>query len=281
VPVARRLSVGLLLAIFVVVAACSVMPAPTPPIEAPLATAVTPFPAAPIAIPATTEVPATASAGIAKPAVAGPTEIPAAAGATTETSVVAGPTVSIPTVTTGVPTSIADRDLVSMALTNLANATSFGMTVTIQAAGVTAAGSGDIIMEVVQKPLRRVHMKVGDQLEMIVIGEDAYMRAGPTAWQKSTMSADRLQQLESSLDFATVPSDLSKVQISKLGSETIGDIETDVFNVAVTDAQAQATRMWISRSGKMVVQQSIEEAGNGIIVSFYGWNTIKIEAPQM
>ena len=270
----RRLPIAVLLAFLVLtVAACGGTATPTavPPTATPVPPTATPIPPTPTAIPPTATT-APAAAATSAPAGAAPTKPAAAATA-----------VSAATPTMGVAASSADRDLVSAAFANLAKATSFGMTVTISGGSAAAAGAGDIVMEVVQSPTRSVHMVVGDQLEMIVIGQDAYMKSGATTWQTSTMAADQLAQLESSLDFTNAlnPLDVSKVQISRLGSEKIGSVDTDVFNITVMDAQTQTTKMWISKADKTVVQQSVEEQDTSVRVSFYGWNKLKIVAPKM
>jgi len=173
--------------------------------------------------------------------------------------------------------------MVSAAFTNLGQAKSFGMKATITGDSQAFGISGDVTMEVVQGTPRSVYIKVGDQIELIVLGADAYVKAGTAGWQKSPMAAAQLDQLEQSLDFAgnIKPEDLATMDVSKVGSEKIDGVDTDVFNVTVSDPTASTTKVWIASASKQFVKQVMSDQGSTITMSFYGWNAITIEAPKL
>ena len=263
------LYVILITALVIAVAACGGTPTPTP--VPPTATPVPPT-ATLTRLPATaTPVPPTA------------TPVPPTATSAPPTATTIPPTATKAPAAGSGTASPAERDLVGAAFVNLAKATSFGMKATVEGQSTTIPFSGDIVMEVVQTPSRSVYLKLGDQIEMIVIGEDAYLKLASAPWQKSPVAPAQIQQLGDVLDFAksVKPEDLTKMDISKAGSEKVDGVDTDMFDLVIPRQQPQKTRVWISRSGKMLVKQMLEDQGGRISISFYGWNSVKVEAPKI
>jgi hypothetical protein len=204
-----------------------------------------------------------------------PTAVPVAATAV--------PAATKPAATSGSAVTSAERELVGNAFMSLSKATSFGMKATVEGTSTSVPFTGDIVMEVSQVPTRTVHIKLADTMELIVVGQEVYVKMGATAWQKSPMPQAQLDQLESSLDFASTvkPEDLAKMEITKVGTEKVDGVDCDVFSVVVSAPQPETTKMWVSKADKMLVKQVVEDATSKITISFYGWNTIKIEAPKL
>ena len=255
------LSIVVIALLVVAVVACGGTPTPTP-----VPPTATPVP------PTATPVPPTATATQVPPTAVPPaaTAVPVAAA-------------TKPAAAIGSAATTAERELVGNAFMALSKATSFGMKATVEGTSASVPFSGDIVMEVMQVPTRTVHIKLADTMELIVVGQDVYIKMGATAWQKSPMPQEQLQQLESSLDFASVvkPEDLAKMEINKIGSEKVDGVDCDVFSVVVTTPQPETTKMWVSKADKMLVKQVVEDPTSKITISFYGWNTIKLEAPKL
>lgn len=250
------LSIVVIALLAVVVVACGGTPTPTPvpPTATPVPATATPVPPTATA----TQVPPTATA------------VPVAVA-------------TKPAAATGSAATTAERELVGNAFMALSKASSFGMKATVEGTSASVPFSGDIMMEVMQVPTRTVHIKLADTMELIVVGQDVYIKMGAAAWQKSPMPQEQLKQLESSLDFASTvkPEDLAKMEINKIGSEKVDGVDCDVFSVVVTTPQPETTKMWVSKADKMLVKQVVEDQTSKITISFYGWNAIKLEAPKL
>lgn len=173
--VALTLIVVALLAL--AVAACGGTPTATP--VPPTATAVPPT-ATPVP-PTATPVPPTATS--VPPTAVPATAVPAAAA-------------TKPAAASGGAVTSAERELVGNAFMALSKATSFGMKATVEGTSTSVPFTGDIVMEVTQVPTRTVHIKLADTMELIVVGQDVYVKMGATAWQKSPMPQAQLEQLE-------------------------------------------------------------------------------------
>ena len=254
------------------VAACGGTPTPTPvaPTATPAPPTATPVP------PTATSVPPTWTATATRVPPTATLPPPSA----TATRVAPSPT-AVTAAAMG-NASPADRELVAAAFTNVAKASSFAMRLKLEGAG--AAGvTGDIVMEVALLPVRSVRMTMPGPVEMIVIGQDAYMKFGAAPWQKSAMAPAQLQQLEESLGFASAvkPEDLARIEVNKVTSEKVEGVDCDVFDIMLPGAQPQLTRVWVSRADRKIVRQILDVEGSKATITFYGWNTIKVEAPAM
>ncbi len=261
---AWRFAVALALALVIVtavMAACGGTPTATP--VPPTATPVPPTAAA-----TATRLPPTA------------TPVPPTATTVPPTATVAPPTAT-KAAAAGNATS-AERELVAAAFTSMAKATSFGMKLTLEGAGA-AALPGDIVIEVMLTPLRSVSLKLSEQVEMVVVGQDVFMKMGNTPWQKSAVEPAQFQQLQDSLNFASAvkPEDLATIEINKVGSEKIEGADSDAFTIVLPGAQPQPTKVWISKAARTIVKQIINVDGSQATVLFYGWNTVKVEAPKI
>jgi hypothetical protein len=265
-PVYRRLSLSVVLIamLALAVAACGGTPTATP--VPPTATPVPPT--ATLVPPTATPVPPTA------------TSVPPTATTVPPTATLDPPTATKAATTAGTA-SAGDRELVGMAFASLGKATSFGMTVTVEGASESIPFQGDIIMEVVQSPTRTMRIKLSDQMDMIIAGQDTYLKLGAAAWQKSPMAPAQIEQLESSLDFSSAIKleDLAKMEINKIGSEKVGTEDCDVFSIVVTTPAPQTSKMWVSKATKLPVKEYVEEATSKITILFFGWNKIKIDVP--
>ena len=179
--------------------------------------------------------------------------------------------------------SASDRELVGTALANMAKAGSFAMKMKIEGANATIPFAGDIVMEMATVPTQSMHIKVMDQLEVISIGQDSYIKMGTGPWQKSTTGASQFQGLASSFDFSkqVKPEDLAKTQIDKVGSEQIGGVQADVFSMVVPGATPQTVKVWISKQDKTLLQMVIQDKTSTITGTFSDWGKVKIEAPKM
>ncbi len=269
-----RLTLALVEALALVVVSCGATPTatPVPPTATPVPPTATPVPPTATPVPPTaTPVPPTA------------TPVPPTATKAPPTATAVPPTATkAPAAAPGVGNASAgDRELVAAAFGSLARATSFGMALTMEGAGIA---SGSVItMEVVVTPTRSIYMNMPGTMEMIVVGQDVYMKlAGAPAWQKTPVEPAQLTQLQGSLDFASQikPEDMARITIDKLGSEKVNGVDTEVFEVVVP-GENQMTRMWINRATKTVVKQTVDVDGSKASVVFYGWNAIKIEPPKL
>jgi len=177
----------------------------------------------------------------------------------------------------------ADRSAAIAAYTNLSKATSFAMKVNVEGATQTLPIAGEIIMEIVQTPVRSVRLKMGEQMEMITIGQDVYLKVG-TQWQKTTQPQAQFQQLQDSLDFSKTlekAGDLQSLTVVKVGSEKVDGVDTDVYTVSGGGtSQFESVKVWIAKDG-YPRKQVIEQAGSKITIVFYDWNSITIEPPKM
>lgn len=276
-PKIRRSMLVAALVLALLVAACGATPTatPVPSTATPVPPTATPVP------PTATPVPPTA------------TPVPPTATAVPPTATPVPPTATpVPPTATKAPVtapgagnaSAADRELVVAAFGNLAKASSFGMALTMEGAGVAAIAAGTAItMEVVVTPTRSVYMNMPGTMEMIVIGQDVYLKLpGMPGWQKTAVEPAQLLQLQQSLDFASQvkAEDMAKIVVDKVGSEKVGGVETEVFDVTVP-GENQVSRMWINKATKTVAKQTVNVDGSKTTVVFYGWNAIKIEAPKL
>lgn len=175
----------------------------------------------------------------------------------------------------------AERELVGMALLGMSKAQSFGMNVTIEGPSTFMPFAGDLTLEVVQTPLRSVHLVMGAQLEMIVIGPDAYIKMGD-AWQKTPMQPAQLEQIQKALDFSSSikPEELAVTPISRVGSERVNGVDCDVFDVTV-GTPPLAIRVWVAKADKLPMKQTVKDATSTITITFYDWNKIKIAPPKL
>ena len=270
----RRAVLALVVALALVITACGGTPTatPVPPTATPVPPTATPVPPTATPVPPTaTPVPPTA------------TPVPPTATPVPPTATPVPPTATkAPAATSGAGNASAgDRELVAAAFGSLATAKSFGMTLTMEGAGI-AAGSV-ITMEVVVTPTRSIYMSMPGTMEMIVVGQDVYMKlAGAPAWQKTAVEPAQLLQLQESLDFASQvkPEEMAKIVVDRVGSEKVGGVDTDVYDVTIP-GESQTTRMWINKATKTVVKQTVDVEGSKATVVFYGWNAIKIEAPKI
>ena len=245
-------------------AACGGTPTVTPisPTATPVPPTATPVP------PTATPVPPTAtpvSATATKPAAA-TTAVPAAATKAPSTGT----------------SSSGDVAAVTAALTNLANSKSFGMKVSVEGTSTAIPFTGDIVMEVTQVPTRSVYMKLGDQMEMTIIGQDVYLKLPGQPWQASPMPQAQLGQLTDSLNFANSikPEDLAKIQVNKVGSEKVDGVDADIYTMT-QPGTTSTSKMWISTSDKKILKEQVLDGSSTITVTFYGWDSVKVEPPKI
>jgi hypothetical protein len=262
----RLLVAAMLVVLAVVTAACGGTPTatPVPPTATPVPPTATPVP------PTATPVPPTV------------TPVPPTATPVPPTATRVPPTATSAPAAGGV--SSADRELVLSAFGALMKAQSFGAKMTVEGQNEAIPFAGDIILEVSQVPTRSLYLKVGDQLELIVIGQDAYLKQGATPWLKSPLPPEQLQQLQEGLDFSSSiqPEDLAKMQLSKVGSEKVEGVDTEVFDVSIpSDQQVETSRVWISRADKTLVKQMQKDATSTVTMIFYNWNKVVIEPPKL
>gem|GEM_PF-5218505 len=243
---------------------------------------------------------AAACGGTPIPTPAPPTATPTSAPPTatpTPAPPTATPTPVAPAVTPTVPmttrptsgatagnASAADRELVAAAFNNLSRAVSFGMKVSVVGESTALPFSGDIVMEISQVPTRSVDIKISDQLEMIIIGQDVYVKAGAATWQQTPMDPSQLKGLQESLNFAqsVKVEDLAAVEINKLGSEKVDSVDSDVFNVTTSvSGKPRVTTVWIARADKTLLKQELKDDSGTIRVTFYGWNKITVQPPKL
>ena len=248
---ATRLATVILLALAVVSAAgCSAAPAGSPQLNTP-------------ALP---------------PPIATPTSAPATAAPVARGTATAA--------TAGSLASAADLRLVQAALANQASAESFGMMITTEGRSNLVPFPGVIVMEISQKPQRAIYMKLGDLVQIIVMDQDAYVRLGQ-AWQRMPVPQEQLQQLESGLDLANLltAQDLAEATITRVGTEQVDGVETDVFDVVPSKNFGQAApslaglafRVWIDRTTEQVAQEVLKETDAAVTIKYYGWDAIRVE----
>jgi hypothetical protein len=266
--IVRVIGLSILLALVIVAAtACggTPMPTPVPPTATPVPPTATPVPPTATPVPPTaTRVPPTAT-----PAPPTATRVPP-----TATTAPAGPGTA----------SSADRDLVTAAFDNLVKAQSFGVTMTVEGQNAAIPFAGDIVMEMTQAPTRSLYMKVGDQLDLMVIGQDVYIKQGATPWQKSPLPPAQFQQLQDSLDFSKSikKEDLARMELSRVGSEKVVGIDTEVYDISIPSGQqAEKSRVWIAKADKTLVKQVEKDATSTVTMIFYKWNKVTIEPPKM
>jgi hypothetical protein len=271
-PIMRSISVlAVVIMLMGLLAGCGGTPAPAqaqptatpaPPTATPVPPTPTPVPPTPTPIPPT-PVPPTA------------TKAPAAAPTATEAPVAAalGPGNA----------SASDRNLVGTALTNMAKAGSFAAKMNVQDTSGTMPFAGDITMEVATVPTQSVHMVIPGQMELISIGQDSYMKLGTGPWTKTTAAPGQAESFASSLDFSQQydPSELAKIQIDRVGSETVDGVPTDVFNLVIPGTPPTKGKVWISKADKTFVQMVIEGDTSTVTMTFSDWGKVKIEPPQM
>jgi hypothetical protein len=193
------------------------------------------------------------------------------------------------TAASGPAASPVERQLVVAALDNQAKATSYGMKIRPEGKSSLIPFPGDIVMEISQTSVRSVYMKLGDVVEMIISGQDAYVRLGQ-GWLKMPVQQAQLQQIQGGLDLtkSLTAEELDKAAITRVGVEQVDGVSAQVFDVIPPSAPLQAEpsitgkpfRIWIDQATRLVIKEVLKEREAVITITFYGWNTIKVEPPK-
>ena len=156
---------------------------------------------------------------------------------------------------------------------------SFAMKINMDTPTSTMPFTGTIVMEIVQTPTQTVHMKIGDQIETIVAGQDVYTKMG-TTWQKSTMALPQIQEMMSSFDYSKSlkPEDSPRLSMTRVGSEKVDNLDTEVYTLVMP--QGQTVKLWINKTDKTCVKLVQQDKSGTVTVTFSDWNKVKIDLPK-